>query len=420
MASNWLYNGDRHWYTRIIQKDGKQGLLDFHPLKYLEGKTVICYESPKKIRYYTVFETFLHFIFTLLSRPEDDRSFHEVIFGEFPLKLFFDLDVDLLMFPDFKEETMISEIVRAILAYFKAEGISLQGNRNFVWLTSHGEYKKSYHLVIDGYFFFNMDEVTYVVNQIKEVLSPEVREYVDFGVYASKKNIRTLGSYKRGESRKFIFLDEWKFEGKTLKYEYSNTEEDSINEIDSEKRKIVLQFEASLITNIGHCIPMISKVINIQKQYDEVPDCEDSTVQKGMEMLAKTGEVSVEELPFQITGVSGNFIILKRLAPTHCMICDRVHEHQNPFLRVKETPECIEYFYYCRRAGKGKGKLIGTVLKDKVNNKENPDKLKEISTVEGMSLKILQERRNPETSKEGAKRTNKSYRESAQKMLESI
>lgn len=420
MSNNWLYSGDRSWYTRINQKDGKQGLLEYHSLKYLEGKTVICYENYKSVRYFTVFETFLHFILTLLGRPEDDRSFHEVIFGEFPLKLFFDIDVNLLEFSDFREEVMISEIVRSVLAYFKSEGISLIGARNFVWLTSHGEYKKSYHLIIDGYFFFNMDEINYAIDSIKRALSSNIREYFDWGVYISRKNFRTLGSYKRGTKRKFIFVEKWEFEGKVVKYEYPNNEDDSINEISPEKRKLVFQFEASLITNTAHCNPMMPKVQHQRKQYEEVPDCDSFVVKQGMEMLAKVGDISIEKLPFTISAVSGKFILLKREESTLCMICNRVHDNQNPFIMVKETPETREFIYYCRQArervngvSKCVGKSIGIIVKEQP--KVDPD-----FSVGKSSLQVLQDRRNPDKAKEGAKRTNKSYKETSSKMLDSI
>ncbi len=374
--NRWLYTGDQRWYTHLKANPegnngkGKKGLLHYYQLKYLEGKTIICYEDPKEIRYFTVLDTFLHFIFLFNSRPEDDRCFHEVIFGEFPLKLFFDIDVKLNDacateggMPGFSEEKMISNLTRAIVAYFLSENVQLRASTDFIWLTSHGQYKRSYHLIIDNYFFFNMDEVNYAIERIKGMLTDETIKCIDWGVYSSKKNLRTLGSYRRGTNRKFIFNEEWQFEGQTVKYEYRP--EADLDPEDFETRKIVYQFEASLITNIGHCRPMASRAI--VRNYDQVPDCPNEIVERAIDQLAKFVGSDPSELPFQFDTVKGNFILLKRIAPSHCSICKteerglEPHEHENSYIRVRETRGEMEFFYDCRRAGKGHAISIGKI-----------------------------------------------------------
>ena len=390
MANRWLFNGNRRWYTHLIDNEKKKGLLSDHQIGPLSGKVILCYETVKGIRYFSMFDTFLDFLMIFINRPIDDRYFHEVILGENPLKLYFDIDVDLLSKKNFDEKLLFSQLVKTLLAYFIGEGIKLNLNEDFIWLTSHGETKRSYHLIIDNYFFFNMKEVSHVINQIKTTMDPEVQSYFDWGVYTSKKNFRTLGSFKRGTNRIFKFQEEWIVEDIVIKYKYRESFEEN-----PERIRLMLQFEASLITNTCHCSPMLPKVIDTGTKIFS-KDLSDPIVNSSIELLSRSADVKVEELPFKISKVIGNLIVLERKGPTLCRICDVVHEHENPYLQIKNTSSGTEVTYYCRRAGK-KGVSIGVIPNESPTMLTKEDK----SDFDKM-VKKLNEERNLEMAKKGS------------------
>jgi hypothetical protein len=57
------------------------------------------------------------------------------------------------------------------------------------------------------------------------------------------------------------------------------------------------------------------------------------------------------ECNFPVIGIEDNKINLKRLYPSYCPVCDRVHENQNPFIYINES----RIYWNCRRAGRRDG-----------------------------------------------------------------
>jgi len=55
--------------------------------------------------------------------------------------------------------------------------------------------------------------------------------------------------------------------------------------------------------------------------------------------------ISRGNFPFIVRDVKGSIISLKRLKPSFCKICERVHEHENPYLLVIDD----NVYFYCRR-----------------------------------------------------------------------
>ena len=355
--SLWVFQDtERRWYTHLISNDQQKGLLDNYELS--SSNIIICYEDCKNIRRYAVFNTYIDFLIRLINRPEDDRCFHEVILGDRMLKLFFDIDISHDKFDIFDEQKMFSELTVAILSYFKSDNITLDLGRDFIWLNSSSESKKSYHLIIDNYCFSNMKEVGYAVDQIRSLISPVVQSYFDWGIYISKKNFRTLESIKRGTARILKFMTTWyvTINGVTRQINYKYNEDDDPSDEGISRKQLMLQMEASLISNVDHCYPMISKI--------QVTDSTNKTDEQVLpEIVNRAYNLMPDSSCFSIQDVRGNFIILKRLISSICPICNIAHEHENPYLRVVNTKISSEIYFHCRRSTQKKGFKLGDIPK---------------------------------------------------------
>ena len=58
--------------------------------------------------------------------------------------------------------------------------------------------------------------------------------------------------------------------------------------------------------------------------------------------------------PFKLRDISGTMISLRRECPSMCMICDRVHENDNPYIALARDGKTA--FFKCRRATDGGGR----------------------------------------------------------------
>src|SRR3989304_642431 len=94
-SNNWIYdynsNNSVKWMRKLISDDKGKGLYDV--VKYNENNIIICYEDYTLSRWFTCFPSIVYASNFLLNHNVDDMYFHEVINGNFPLKIYFDIDV---------------------------------------------------------------------------------------------------------------------------------------------------------------------------------------------------------------------------------------------------------------------------------------------------------------------------------------
>ena len=60
--------------------------------------------------------------------------------------------------------------------------------------------------------------------------------------------------------------------------------------------------------------------------------------------------------------------MLKRIKPSRCKICCRVHEHENPYLLIIGDERKV--YFQCRRAPEDRKLLLGKLKPDSTNVKE--------------------------------------------------
>lgn len=76
----------------------------------------------------------------------------------------------------------------------------------------------------------------------------------------------------------------------------------------------------------------------------------------------------IKDGSFSISDIRGRMILLKRNIPTHCNVCNRIHDADNPFLRF--SPDSFKITFDCRRSG---GKTVTVWLRPEPiqENKKN-------------------------------------------------
>lgn len=344
-----IYHGNRRWFSLLVpnnlqSSDHISSLYDVY--KTTPTCIILCYENYRSKLRYSFFQNIVHVYNFLINHDINDLYFHEVINGNYPTKLYFDIDISDKI-EDFDEKLLFSELVGILVNIFQERfNVDLDLSRDFIWLSSSGPekkqdgssyYKRSYHLIIDNYSFADMDEVRYVAYLIKNLLSDRVRAWFDWVIYNYNKNFRILHSKKRSSNRRLSFCSQWYYNKQKIKYRSV----ENYNNIDEEH---CLQYSASLITNTDYCKVMI-RLISLKPNLD-IEKFDDQITQEAYEIM----KTKYEELPFEIYKIGGSSISLRRLRPSYCNICEVEHEHENPFLLLKREYNYIEVRFYCRRS----------------------------------------------------------------------
>ncbi len=424
------------WYSYFKKGEGynKYLTLDF-PRDSLNGKLVVQFINKKGGYLFSVFNTYTEFFKYMNTLPIEHRTFFETILGEFPQKPKFDLDIK----PIYKEETSSNEevltkeetssneevltkegvltkpedtietegeeilsisretiineqhlidhekimnnLVISILKVFNEYEIPFDLARDVLIYSSHSkegskEIKRSYHVVIDNYYHDDCLEAQAFCRLVMEKMLPEYRQYVDESVYKSLQQFRLYGNQKRESGRVKIFHDKWYLNGNEITYEYPK--------FNSESEKEIYIFTSSLISNCIYCKPIKSFRINakllmeskIYKTYTE-EDLPESLARRALEVLAHSAGITIYDpiFPYKLRKINGNLLDLKRIRASKCKICERIHEHENPFIIIKNDNDV---WYGCRRAN-NKTLFVGQLF----NEEEYEKSLKSPEGTEG-------------------------------------
>lgn len=332
--------GDIIWFKKLKKSDLYPDcpfLFDIYFPNPSSAELAISLEKMNKNkeikRIYTFFDTYVDFSAEFLTFYPRSRNFHEVITHNKRLKLYFDIEVEEENLYTFEERTFLEDLVGNLIILFETFDITLDISRDLFFSTSHKEGKKSYHLIIDNYCFYSLNEIRYMVDKLKLMLM--FPSYYDFGVYSDNHCLRTCHSTKFGEDRIFKPMLSWQFKDKIINYQYRSLNKDSI----------VLDFQASLITNTGHC-----KFINFI--------CESKKVEfVNIDINNEVDQIIysyIDGLDFaKFCRREGNKILLTRIKESLCEICSSSHENQNPYIFFRrEEGGRLKVYYNCRRNSK--------------------------------------------------------------------
>jgi hypothetical protein len=142
-----------------------------------------------------------------------------------------------------------------------------------------------------------------------------------------------------------MFQEEWYIDATTkVIYQYPE-------DIENKEHKEILQLSSSLLSFTDGCRILPDKlernkvdvmVNNISS--DVIPDIIDIIKQYAQS----------NDLPFKIRKIDGDLIILDRVKPSHCWSCGRIHNHENPYIKIYDG----KVIFCCRR---GRGVIMGSI-----------------------------------------------------------
>ena len=366
-----IISNNKKWYYLLVNGERllnnvpikTYGLLNDHPINSLDNKLVICVQSSEKNRLYSVFDSYLDFFTFVRTIPIYDQHFYEIIFGSYPQKPHFDLDFttvdDLVILIDqlnneikITPQQILELLIASIINTFLEFNVNINIRTDLCIYTSHGTNKWSYHIIIANYCHKDNIEA----RNFYDLVVAKIPDYIikakciDNSVYSVKQQFRILGSTKYGKNRTKKFLEQFTYLDQIIKHQYIT---------ESSSQKDLLQLETSLISNCNNCILLpkfgsskneeLIKVNTITALPDIILD--NKMVNESIILFSNISKIGYFNSFFKISKINGGLIILKILRPYNCIICNRMHEGENPYLRVNANSSVI---YYCRRSGTNK------------------------------------------------------------------
>ena len=360
---------EQDWFPSLY---GEAGLFNKYPKEeILPPRVLIQYQLPTKRRFYRLFENEEDLCDYLDKIPKEKQHFYEVIPGEWKQKPHFDID---LSDPDFKKKvkeletkyfkgekktkkmreafdaeyeellettsshlnTLATQIIEEITQQLLLIGISPEELR---WYSSNSQTKKSFHLIIPKYFFENNIQAKRLWQFFQERLPADYSKYIDDMVYSKLQNFRVLGSHKPPkndeEPRPKKLRRKWDFSG----------EEIIINK--RSKRQEIIE------SLIGH----------VEEDAEPFPDfeIEGKNMKKGFIPVSEEfPEGLLEEVEnlaqkalgpnFTLAKVNGSVLSYRREAPSHCEICNRIHDSIWPFVNIFSFGQQWRVYLFCARA----------------------------------------------------------------------
>ena len=323
------------WFYYFNHKD-KNSLIKNFKDKISHENLLICQEL--STRRYTIFKDYGSFGRFFQKINFEESCFYEMMRQEDMRKPYFDIDLEDGF--DFDIKNLV-EVIKTLL------GEKLK----ILVFTSHWENKKSFHVVVDDVCFSELSELQCFYEEVIEKLDEKSRKFVDSSVYKSVQQFRILGSHKWGKKNVKI-LDE------NLSFNYSLPERFKKNE----KSKFMYDLSISLVTNTHYCevITKFKSKKTEEKSFGVGTSCEGD-----LEDVMRIFHSEYSPDDFRLSECKENngnlLIVLRRLNPTYCKQCERVHEHENPF--IVTSGEFRNIYFYCRRVEKEKlpGKFLGSL-----------------------------------------------------------
>jgi len=339
---------------------------------------LVCAITRNDTHIFTLFPSYVSFAKFHQKIREEKRCFFEIILGDHPQKPHFDIEVEatkLNLSPedlDRLSNDLINKFLEVMIPLFeKLYRVKLNLETDLLIFTSHGPKKKSYHVIIDNYCHSNNKEAKAFYQEVITRMPEELRSFIDGSVYSKKQQFRIVGSQKKGSGRIKTLLSPWFYQGKEIKYRYRE-------EPSNPGHRLVLTLEASLVSFISNCRLLTNLLeeseTKIGSKWEwEKDDLHPETVKMALDLLSEKEDIpeTSSNFPYEVRDVMGGLILLKRKYPSHCQVCHRIHEHENPYMLVLTDDNEVRHVYFdCRRA-EGKRLYLGT-LREESNNKNIP------------------------------------------------
>lgn len=399
----WL---EPHWYSSL--KNGANALLaaeKFQPGNFIvrrrrpggpggnrETQSVSHHDGTaqgavpiKLINLFARFTNEEHLLTYVLSKPEAQRDIYEFVFEDQLQKPRFDIDVDMkardldakqadILFAaivadlqavveQLVKETMSSTTVLPLLdvssspakataekitATMTADGEAGCVRKPKLYETgailypSHGPAKRSGHYILTKLHHANSIAARNFYDRVMQRVKPEHNvkpPYIDHAVYSTGQNFRCLYCQKYDSGR-------------------MKTKPEATTANIADFRESLLTYTAGTTL-----LPDMQAVQQAQQPKQQIHminslDISDQLLQH----IAGWVNMSVENLPFTIRSVKDFLITLKRERASWCGRCNRVHDNDNAYVRLRPLPQIANQYgvhFYCFRDDGKNDKFMG-------------------------------------------------------------
>ena len=403
----WI--GSKKWYYYFKSNSGRTdkrvGLCDEVNAETISKSLVVQFTIDKK-RLFTNFVTIKDFLTYEAQFPNAYRGFYETILGQNGQKPHFDIDVDLRdehtkkylsEHPDLTVDQVMMDLMEKIIdgigVVFQKIGVVLDLTTDLLLFSSHGKTKRSYHVVVDNYYHTDHLEAGALCKLVLNQLPKDYHRWLDYRVYSKLQQFRMEGSQKIGSGRPKILNLVWDYHGQKVVY---RTRDTIVN--DYHLRQLI--FEASLVSRprgakLESLLEMVPEMTKKAHQIEGLwlTEQDGSNV---LQLLADEAGVSTTDsrFPYKLSQVTGGLVLLKRIRPSYCRVCNREHENENPYMVV--VGRYKDVYFNCRRNEYDKYWYVGSLeagLADEVNERQyTDDELKSMTpsvpSINGGSRKI--------------------------------
>ena len=387
METSDLVNSPVKWFKALVPKNSElkgnrsPDLMSYYSEKELRQGMLVCAITHSDTHIFALFPNYITFAKFHQGLAENKRCFFEIILGDSPQKPHFDLDFDLQKNASFTLENFSAEVdkmfnlfLETMITQFEMTyKATLVLDKDVLIFTSHGMKKRSFHVIIDNYCHGSNREAKAFYDEVTRLLPEEVKSFVDRSVYSKKQQFRIVGSQKRGSGRIKSLVSPWQYQGKEIVYKFRE-------EPRNPGHRLILLLEASLVSRISNSQILSNLLAEEVKESNFVGeegvgnDLHPATAKAAFNLLGTKAGVSVHTpgFPYEIKDIFKNFVMLKRIRPSRCQVCCRIHEHENPYLIVNIDGNGLRHVSFdCRRAD-GKRLYLG-ILPEEVNGKYLPD-----------------------------------------------
>ena len=305
------------WFYYLNNKE-KESLLNVKSVQ--KNNLVVCQEEQQ--RKYTLFESYGQFL--KYYNSQSTKCFYEIILTNQYRVPYFDVDVEdnIESFDENVFKNMLHTKMKEIF-----------GNNQMLVYSSNTVKKKSYHILIRNVYLHNEKECANFYKFFIKDLDPNYAKYFDSSVYKSTQQFRIYGCHKYGK-------DNVKVLRKDLCYNYTVPK----RHLDSQE---IYNLYSSLLTNITGCTYLEGfEEIEVSRPIT-LGAASQGDVEKVLDMVYY--KFSYDLFTYCETKESNGNLLLtfRRKAASYCKNCNRVHEHENPFVTVVGLERNV--YFYCRR-----------------------------------------------------------------------
>ncbi len=407
------------WYNylkpQVDNPEKKQALLDFETVENFN--LIICQKLLHL--YFGKFDNYIEFAKHMLKNTApENRCYYETIFGDRAQKPYFDIEFLIneskdgsFFLPESEADQSVKCLIRCIFEQINEiletdNGLKINKSHILVF-TSHVEHegkcvKKSYHIVVEGFYLNNYKENKEFHDRVMKKMPLNWRDIVDHSMYKSLQQFRIVNNTKWKQNR-FKTLNQ----DLTLNY-YKRNGWIPKTTPESEEHEIILLLESSLITqtiscSILNCKPVENdkSIINNFKDGEELTEgfnpLTPNEIRDALALCYKYAGLEFGDLRFPynyLKTVENNgfssLILLKRLKPSTCAICNRLHENENPFLIIFGANRDV--YLDCRRNSENKKLHVGALgpISDSTSlNVKDSLLSKDVESIDKLSIKPI-------------------------------